>query len=399
MKKIVVFAFLLLLIAPNCVSAKTLNDLYNELAKLQTEYNTNKNNKNLTEAQITQINNDIGKLNVSITNIRAEIKQTEKDIESSKVQIADKKVETDGLIQFLQISNGGNIYLEYLFDAENYTDFIYRYEVVKQLSNYNNDLIGELEDLIIELNEKEKKLEVQNVELEKERSQLGTKLTTLKMNLSSYQTEGADIEDDIKKLKEDIKSYEDRGCAKDQDLNSCTAMVNAKGWKYPLAKGCVTSEYTGDKPRPDANGGNHTGIDLGCAYEGTPVYAAADGIVARVIERAKCGGNMIYIKHIVNGKEYTTSYFHLLKFANGINAKTRNMPVTTNTIIGYVGGYSTSKKYGGAAGYDGCSFGAHLHFGIAEGNQTSSNYYFDIYSINPREIFSFPKIGGGYFYR
>ena len=28
-------------------------------------------------------------------------------------ELDDKKIETDGLIQFLQISNGGNIYLEY----------------------------------------------------------------------------------------------------------------------------------------------------------------------------------------------------------------------------------------------------------------------------------------------
>ena len=59
------------------------------------------------------------------------------------------------MIQFLQISNGGNIYLEYLFDAENYTDFIYRYEVVKQLTNYNSGLIDELENLILAENIRE----------------------------------------------------------------------------------------------------------------------------------------------------------------------------------------------------------------------------------------------------
>lgn len=400
MKKICIFILLLLLVVPTCVSAETLNDLYDRLEKLETQYNTNKNKENLTEEQIKQINTDIGKINVSITDIREEIKKTEEDIVLSKDKISDKQLETDGLIKFLQISNGGNIYLEYLFDAENYTDFIYRYEVVKQLSNYNSDLIKELEALIIELNEKEVELEEQNVKLANERDKLSTKLGTLKLNLKSYQSEGASIESDIEKLKEDIESYEERGCAKDQDLNTCTAMVNAKGWKYPLAKGCVTSEYTGfNVERPDAAGGYHTGIDLGCAYEGTPVYPAADGIVARVIERAGCGGNMIYVRHIVNGKEYTTSYFHLLKFGNGINKYTKDMPVTTNTVIGYVGGYSTSSKLFPKTGYDGCSYGAHLHFGIAEGNQSSSNYYFDIHSINPREKLYFPQIYGGNFYR
>lgn len=400
MKKIVVFFLLLLLIIPVNTNAKTLNDYYNELAKLQAEYNTNKNNKDLTEEQIKQINTDIGNLNFSISNTRQEIKKAEEDIVLSKEQIADKKVETDGLIQFLQISNGGNIYLEYLFDAENYTDFIYRYEVVKQLSSYNEDLIKELEELIVELNEKEKELEIKIEKLEKEKNQLGTKLATLKLNLDDYSSEGTDIAKDIEDTQKNIKFYEEKGCKRDQDVDECLSLINASEWKYPLAKGCITSEYTGpDNPRLDANGGFHYGIDIGCNSEGTKVYPAADGIIERVVFEAKCGGNMIYIAHNVNGKKYTTAYFHLLKFGPGINSSTKDKHVTTDTVIGYVGGYTTSKNYFPSTGYDKCSYGAHLHFGIAEGNQTHSNHYFDINSINPRKIFTFPKIGKGYFYR
>ena len=396
MKKVSIFIFLLLMCVPTCAWAKTLNDYYNELAKLQAEYNNNKKNQNLTEEQILQINNEIGELNVSISNTREEIKKTEEEIENSKLKIEDKKVETDGLIQFLQISNGGNIYLEYLFDAENYTDFIYRYEVVKQLSRYNNDLITELEELIIDLNNKEKELEEKNEKLTKDRNQLGTKLVTLQSNVSTYKVEGTEIQKDIEDLQKIIKAYEDRGCERDLDVEVCKATINATGWYYPLKKGCVTSEFTGAAERPDAYGGSHYAIDLGCASEGTPIYPAADGIVERVVIKSSCGGNAIYMSHVVNGKKYTTVYMHLLKFANGINGSTNNMVVTKDTVIGYVGGYSTSSKRGG---YDDCTTGAHLHFGIAEGHNYSSSYYYNINAINPREIFSFPKIGGGYFYR
>ena len=200
MKKIAIFGVLLLLIIPTFAEAKTLNDMYNELAKLQTEYNTNKNNKNLTQSQMNQLRKDINGINASITKIRGDIKQAEKDIKKSKEDIESKKVETDGLIQFLQISNGGNIYLEYLFDAENYTDFIYRYEVVKQLTNYNSGLIDELENLILDLQKKEKELEQKNISLEKERTALTSKLNTLQTSLSNYMVEGTDIETDIKDL-------------------------------------------------------------------------------------------------------------------------------------------------------------------------------------------------------
>ena len=144
----------LFLVMPQRTQAQTLQDMYDQLAELQDRYNKNKNNKELTESQIKQLNNEISSISATIEKTREEIKQAEKDIENSKIEIENKKVETDGLIQFLQVSNGGNIYLEYLFDAENYTDFIYRYEVVKQLTNYNSDLIDELETLILNLQKK-----------------------------------------------------------------------------------------------------------------------------------------------------------------------------------------------------------------------------------------------------
>ena len=396
MKKItylIVVVFLLVLIIPSKIEAKTLQDMYDQLADLQTKYNNNKNSKNLTQSQINQLNGEITTISATIEKTRKEIKQAEIDIENSKTKIADKKVETDGLIQFLQVSNGGNIYLEYLFDAENYTDFIYRYEVVKQLTNYNSDLIDELEALILDLQAKEKELSEKTVKLENDRQELTKKVNTLSYSLANFESEGVDIEEDIANLKKVIKVYEDMGCSRNQDITTCAASINAFGWKYPMAKGCVTSEYTGFNQRLDySGGGGHHAIDLDCVGEGTNVYAAADGTIAR-IAFYDCGGNAVYITHTVNGKKYTTVYMHLLSVASGMYV---GKVVTDQTVIGYVGGWSTSTANGG---YDRCTTGAHLHFGIAEGHNA---WDFNSYSINPREIFSFPSLvynGGGYFYR
>lgn len=394
MKKITIVLSAILMFIPICVKAETLQDKYNQLAALQAQYNENKNKKNLTQTQINKLNGEISTISAQIKTTRAEIVQAEKDIENSKKEIEEKKVETDGLIQFLQVSNGDNIYLEYLMDAENYTDFIYRYEVVKQLTNYNSDLIDELETMIIELNKKEKELASKQVKLEKDRKELTEKVNTLSYNLASIQHEGLSIEDNIKVLKEEIAAYESKGCSRNQDLSSCNAMINARGWVYPLAKGCVTSEYTGFNQRYDYSGGwGHHAIDLGCNNEGTPVTPAAGGQIAAIVEHYKCGGNMVYVYHKVNGKAYTTVYMHLLKFGSNLYV---GKTVTEKTVIGYVGGYSTSTAHGG---YDGCTTGAHLHFGMADGHHATG---FESYSFNPRNLYAFPKSifdGGGYFYR
>ena len=393
---IIVLILSLGFIMPSKVSAKSLQDMYNELAKLQNQYNANKNQRELTQSQINELNNEINAISASIEQTRKEIKQAEDDIADSKEKIENKKVESDGLIKFLQVSNGGNVYLEYLFDAENYTDFIYRYEVVKQLTNYNTELIDELETLILELQQKEKELAEKQVKLENDRKTLTEKVGTLTANLSNYMSEGVDIEEDIKDLKKQIKVYEDMGCSRNQDITTCTSskFLNAYGWKYPLARGCVTSEYTGWNARTDwSGGGGHHAIDLDCVNEGTNVYAAADGVISRIAFYGSCGGNTVYISHIVNGKKYTSQYMHLLRVADGIYV---GRVVTDNTVIGYVGGGSTAASRGG---YDYCTTGTHLHFGIAEGH---SAFDFNSHSINPREIFGFPSLvynGGGYFSR
>ena len=72
---------------------------------------------------------------------------------------------------------------------------------------------------------------------------------------------------------------------------------------------------------------------------------------------------MLYINVNVNGEKYTTYYYHLLNF----NVNVGDI-VTQNTILGWVGGYSTSTQYGG---YDYCTTGAHRHFGVAKGYYNS----------------------------
>lgn len=380
------------------VKADSLKDLKDQLAKKQAQYNASKNKVDLTQSQINSLNNEISSISNTIEQTRKDIKQAEEDIKTSKEKIEDKKIETDGLIQFLQVSNGGNIYLEYLFDAENYTDFIYRYEVVKQLTNYNSELIDELEELILDLQKKEKDLAAKQVKLENDRKTLTSKVSTLTSSLSTYRAEGVDIEEDIKNLKKNIAVYEEyykkNNCKETTDIDNCTGTVNAFGWKFPLAYGCVTSEYTGYNARTDwSGGGGHHAIDLDCVGEGAKVYAAANGTISRIAFFGSCGGNTVYISHFVNGKKYTSQYMHLLRVADGMYV---GKVVTDSTVIGYMGGYSTSASHGG---YDYCSTGAHLHFGIAEGY---SAYDFNSHSINPREIFSFPKLvysGGGYFRR
>ena len=154
-KKVILFALLSFMFIPiTTVEAKTLQDYYNELADLQKKYNDAQNNKKLTQTEIRNLNSEITEVNNNIEKTKKEIIVAEDDIEESEENIEEKKEESNEFLKFLQITSGENAYLEYLFDAEDYTDFIYRYAVVTQMSERNNNLIKELETLIAELNVK-----------------------------------------------------------------------------------------------------------------------------------------------------------------------------------------------------------------------------------------------------
>lgn len=387
-----IITIMFIIIPFNKVEAKTLGDLKNELSALEQKQKEAENKKNLTTAEINNLTEEINKITSNIDKIKEDIKQTETDIIESENEIEAKREETNELLKFLQVSSGENVYLEYIFEAESYTDFIYRYSVVSQLTEYNNNLMAELETLVKELEEKKVEFNNKKNNLEKESGQLTSKIAVLRVNLESYKEEGTTIEDDIKDMKKKIKDLEDKGCKNNEDITTCgrnNSMINATGWNYPLSWGCVTSEYVGFGNRLDWSGSvsGHHGIDLDCVSEGTTVYAAASGVVARVVYYSSCGGNMVWVYHNVNGRAYTTVYMHLLSIS-----VSEGQIVTPQTKIGGVGGGSTRS-------YDSCTGGTHLHFGIAYGHNA---YGFNNYSFNPRNIYNFPALiysGGGYFSR
>jgi murein DD-endopeptidase MepM/ murein hydrolase activator NlpD len=111
--------------------------------------------------------------------------------------------------------------------------------------------------------------------------------------------------------------------------------------RSPLAAMVLTSGY-GMRTHPVLGGRrNHKGLDL-AAPMGTPVYAPADGLVARA-DWFSSYGNYIQIEH---GGELQTRYGHLSGFA--VHAGDR---VHKGDLIGYVG-------------TTGRSTGPHLHYEV-----------------------------------
>jgi len=113
--------------------------------------------------------------------------------------------------------------------------------------------------------------------------------------------------------------------------------------RYPLPRGSYTEGRTTVGP----DSGGHDGADM-LAPAGTPIYAAAAGVV-RVSSESYYGyGVAVVIDHVIGGQAVSTTYAHM---TNGTRQVSAGQTVAAGQLIGGVG--ST-----------GSSTANHLHFEV-----------------------------------
>ncbi len=338
-------------------NAKTLGGLKNELAALKNKKNQKDNEKKLTQGQIASSNQSISNAKNEITVNQGKVEQAKSDIITLNGEIEDTKESIKKTMETYQLTDGSNVYLEYVFDATSYEDLVYRYAIVEQIIDYNNEQIDKYNDLIKKNEQLQVDLANREVELNKQIDELGNKIESLGDKLEQISEDTMDVQDEINSTQELINYYKNLGCKDDQDLNECVSIKGDTGYMRPLNRGVITSYY-GYRVNPLSGSGTkfHSGIDIGGNSEGTNVYATANGMVGKIIRKASCGGNQVYVFHTINGKQVTSMYMHLLT----INVSLGDQ-VTSGTVVGTVGGGR------GTSGWERCSTGAHLHFTLASG--------------------------------
>ena len=357
----------------------SLKDLKDKLAKDQATLNSVIKKQNQVKATIKAIERELGDIADEIDQYEKEIKESKEKVEELETEIENKHEEIDSLLNFLQVADGDNVYLEYIFKAKSFTDFIYRTAVVEQLTKYNDELIDEMYKLI---DENKKEQENLNKKIDKSEETIDKLNATMKkhnLTMDDLADDHKDAKADYEASKKEVAAYEklykQNNCSETTAIIDCIDIPYASGFIRPTNKGSITSEYGMRKHPTLGYYRMHNGVDIGVSTN-TPVYAAAAGVVSKVVKVANpnkknssCGGNMVYVKHRINGKEYTTVYMHL----HSISVKLQDY-VTAATVIG---------KSGGGESYDYCTTGPHLHFGILKG----SSY------VNPRNYVKFPAKG------
>ncbi len=390
----IILSFLMLIpyfVEPFSVMAATNNSKATTIAGLKKELESLKQQKVDKQKEKKQTQNQINQNKQSVENARAEQQQiandvvdAEEKIKKSNEDIIKAKEDVDAVLKYYQLSNNQNEYLEYITGASSPTDLIMRVEAVSQLSSYYKNKIDDLDKLIKENEQLKIDLANKNLELDDKIANTSKAISKLNNQLDEINDINEDIDSQIKNQQALINYYKTICTSETQLLTSCTSVQASSGWLKPVVKGKINSRWGYRNPVLNT-GSFHNAHDIGGNAEGTPAYAAAAGTVAAVTRRSSCGGNMVYIHVNVLGKAYTMQYAHLLSIKVNVGDK-----VTTNTVIGLIGGGSTAKANGG---YDRCTTGTHLHFGISKGYYLKDYTSWSKFIANSIEPPGYPKKG------
>jgi murein DD-endopeptidase MepM/ murein hydrolase activator NlpD len=380
MKKLLkIFLLIILLvpmfIPPQEVKGKTINGLQQEINESKKQIEENKNKSQLTQEQIQNVN-------VNITLIDKEIKEGEAKVialneENGKlaVKIEEKKEEIKNIVNFFQLSNGEETYLEYVFGAATFTDFIYRKAITEQLTKYNKKLVKEFDEIIIANKKKSEEIAAQEKEMLKKQATLQSEIVKLRYQTNLLEKDTGNLEDGIVEAQKTINELRRLGCGENEEARACYNRLNTlpndtQFWR-PTNTGIITS-YFGPRTYPYV--GFHYGIDIGIPI-GTPVYAIAAGKVAS-FNYWSGTGYVVYVYHNINGVKYTSVYEHLDSYNTYVGAI-----VDKNTVIAF-------------SGNTGNSTGPHLHLSILNGWAGIdyilwSNAYYNN-NLNPITKINFP---------
>ncbi len=343
--RVLLLVFISFLLIPVCVNAETIADYRAKIKAIEAEKAESNSKSAEVQKRIDDANARINEITRQIVQARKDQQSTQKEIDSLNDKIKNKKEEIKDLVAFYQISDNDNFYLKFIFGADSFEDFIYRFSVAEQLTDANDKLVDEMNGLINENKKKAQELKNQEKKLSNLNSEISKEIDKLGSQKRKYSENALDADQEIAALNKQINFFKKQGCSENQDVTSCnktSSIPSASGFIRPLDSGFITSYYGGRIHPIYGVASHHDGIDI-AANTGTPVKASASGQV--ILADWYYGfGNAVMIVHKVRGTTYTTLYGHL----SGYNTSAGAI-VTRGQVIGYVG--ST-----------GNSTGPHLHF-------------------------------------
>ena len=359
-------------------AASSISSQKNELnQKIQeTKDNLNEVNSQKEESQdkVNNLSSQIDSYESKINSLKSEIETKTNEVNELQKKLDELEAEREKNQSLLDerlvtlYESGEVSYLDMLLSSTDLTDFISSYYMIETLTAADKELIQNLENDKKEIADTQEKVNNSLGEIEKNKTELESVQQELSKAKNEEQTkvdklteQSHDLENDVeeyeKKMKEldakekaqeaalqkkyeEAKKKAEQGNSSGSNSNSGSSSggsVSSKGFIRPVKTGKITAGMY------YSSGKYHGAVDFGVSV-GTPVYAAADGIVVT----STWGGFDSY------------GYYIKIKHYNGLYT----LYAHGSSLVAKVGQEVKQGQLIMYSGNTGNSTGPHLHFEV-----------------------------------
>lgn len=359
-------------------AASSISSQKNELnQKIQeTKDNLNEVNSQKEESQdkVNNLSSQIDSYESKINSLKSEIETKTNEVNELQKKLDELEAEREKNQSLLDerlvtlYESGEVSYLDMLLSSTDLTDFISSYYMIETLTAADKELIQNLENDKKEIADTQEKVNNSLGEIEKNKTELESVQQELSKAKNEEQTkvdklteQSHDLENDVeeyeKKMKEldakekaqeaalqkkyeEAKKKAEQGNSSGSNSNSGSSSggsVSSKGFIRPVKTGKITAGMY------YSSGKYHGAVDFGVSV-GTPVYAAADGIVVT----STWGGSDSY------------GYYIKIKHYNGLYT----LYAHGSSLVAKVGQEVKQGQLIMYSGNTGNLTGPHLHFEV-----------------------------------
>lgn len=357
--------------AASSISSKK-NELNQKIQETKDNLNEVNSQKEESQDKVNNLSSQIDSYESKINSLKSEIETKTNEVNELQKKLDELEAEREKNQSLLDerlvtlYESGEVSYLDMLLSSTDLTEFISSYYMIETLTAADKELIQSLENDKKEIADTQEKVNTSLTEIEEKKGELETVQQELSKTKSEEQTrvdelteQSHDLESDVaayekkmkeldakekaqeealkRKYEEEKKKAEQGGSSNSDSGSSSGGSVSSKGFIRPVKTGKITAGMY------YSSGKYHGAVDFGVSV-GTPVYAAADGIVVT----STWGGSDSY-GYYVKIKHYDGTYT--------LYAHASSLAVSVGQVVkqGQLIMYS---------GNTGNSTGPHLHFEV-----------------------------------
>lgn len=306
------------------------------------------------DRQIEQIKKDVSEKQSELQK-----SQTKSELLNDQITQLDGKIKTrDQLlknrVRSIYINGGAKSYLDVFLGAESFGNFVDRVFALKIIADTDKNILNVQKKDKKDIASKQKALKMEVTHLKNSLTALKQSENELLQKQKDQNKEFALLKQEAAKIKEEKITKREEGDIAAAQIRSSENNISSDLNNLSLHKSDFIRPTQGYLSSGFGNrsfdNGFHPGIDIANSV-GTPVRAAADGVVFRAYQSSSYG-NTVMISHQIKGKLYTTVYAHLSSYQVATGQR-----VAQGQVIGGMGN-------------TGESFGSHLHFELYNGPWT-----------------------------